>query len=425
MSKQISPDQRAEPGRNTVQLKLGTKSYLSPLFEYYKPLELLEAMEHAFSITLLRDHFYSGWAHVWKDATKDPTNEDYYVKITSPNPLDDVQGYRDIIPRYLNAVDCARRAFDRGMALPEIQSDKAVQKANLRFLPPFGLAMLNARSVLLAHYPPDETIDYKDYLHSRTTRRWESLLISNGLPGSDTCLLESIVDVSPITADGGSVGSASVKKLTSYIQSKSSAKSKSAGSQKNQERSDLTTYVNEMLSLLLEQEKPNSKVTQPLVALGAPVREWLLSDEKRKSQIIKQLPTETKPGNVPALPIHTVLELEFKEGVVTPVIIVDHPCNYYRGNLSQLAEKITTTTDKAELEKLKGQLQKGQADQLRKDLIGARWQVRMSQDPEADPRVILAEVKDYWHPSKHKAEFEQIARDQIIQFQNIANPDQC
>jgi hypothetical protein len=426
-------------GINTVQFKLAKeKKYpeksmdLTPLFDYCSPLELLEAMEHAISVTLLRDQIYAGWAHVWKDLRDD----EYYMKITSPNPDDDVREYAELVPNFLEVVAIGRRAFERGMGLEENKNNPRIKSANLRFLPPFGLSMLRAKSVLLLHYPPDETIDYKDYLHSRTTRRWESLLISNGCPGADLSLYESIVDVSPITADGGSVGSAAVHELSATIQ----------GGPALKEPADLNSYVKGMLSLLLRQKAiKDSKRTKPMVAFGAPVRDWLVSDEDRKKDMIEQLkPRPVKKDGNPDIRIQDVFLLEFAKGVKTPVLILDHPCNYYRGGNREQPHIVskgdennsgddTMVYDANGYESIqeflayKEETKKKQRDQLRKDLTGARWQIMMSTTPDGDPKKILEEAKKYWDEKnlETKALFDRIARDQVIQFQNIACPVLC
>lgn len=362
---------------NSVQIKLGTEEFLKPLFDYYE-LSLLEGMEHAFSMTLLRDQFYAGWAHVWKDKV----DKVYHLKISTPTPADNVQGYADVIPRYLQAVDIARKAFDKAAA---IETNKPIiAEANLRFLPPFGLSMLKAHSVLLLHYPPDETLDYKDYLHSRTTKRWESLLMSNGCPGPNHPLFESIVDVYPVTADGGSGGSTAVDNLC-----KSSEEIKS----------ELAEYANQMLSLLLQQDDfPRANVTQPLLAMGAKVRDWFFYNKHLKAQMVAQLGPLTKPSQ---LTTHTVFYLEFKEGVRTPVIILDHPSNYYRG----------APADRVE--------------QVRKDLIGAKWQIDMAKNPTLDPKEVLANANVYWNSPRNKAIFDRVVQDQETEFKNIHKDDEC
>ncbi len=363
---------RAIAAKNTVQCVLGAADMLAPIFSYYSMPKswdqekcLREGMEHAFSFTMLRDQFYGGWAHVWKE----PTDGLYHLKLTSPTVTDDVTGYADLIPRFVNAVSLAQKAI---ASVP--QTDE-MKQGNLRFLPPFGLSMLNARGVLLLHYPPDETITYLDYLHSHTTKRWEALLIANGHPGADNPLLESIVDVCPVAADGGTEGGNLVDELCSHVSS------------------DLTTYVADLLLMLLRSKQAGkASVTQPMVALGAPAQNWLM--DNFKAQVRDQA------GRAKSLKPHTVLKLKLHpdQDLVTPVITMPHPCVYYRH-----------PGDRTEM--------------LRQDLIGTRWYVKMAANPKADPQKVLEDSTKYWNAASNQARFRKVAQAHSAEFDNLMETD--
>jgi len=363
---------KAPAPKNSVQCALGAADMLSPIFAYYSMPKswdaekcLREGMEHAFSFTMLRDQFYGGWAHVWKE----PTDGLYHLKLTSPTVTDDVTGYADLVPRFVNAVSLAQKA------IASVPQTDAMKQGNLRFLPPFGLSMLNARGVLLLHYPPDETITYLDYLHSHTTKRWEALLIANGHPGADNPLLESIVDVCPVAANGGTVGGNLVDELCSHVSS------------------NLTTYVSDLLLMLLRcKQAGKASVTQPMVALGSPAQTWLMNNFK--SQIREQA------GRVKNLKPHTVLQLKLHpdQDLVTPVITMPHPCIYYRH-----------PGDRTEM--------------LRQDLIGTRWYVKMAANVKADPKKVLADATKYWTAASNQALFRKVAQAHSTEFDNLMETD--
>ena len=365
-------------GKNTVQCVLGTESYLRPIFSYYRmpaswdsEKTLREGIEHAFTFTMLRDQFYGGWAHCWKDA-KDGK---YHLKLTSPNPNDDVTDYAQLIPQFVKALAIAQKTIAGAL---KSQSEEV--KKQLNFLPPFGLSMLNTRGVLLLHYPPDETITYTNYLHSRTTKRWDSLLIANGYNGGDNPLLMAITDVFPVTADGGSGGSKLVDKICEPV------------------AEDLAKYAYKLLTILLRpKSRSQANVTQPMVALGGAVRGWLFNNTRLRKQIEAQIGAIKKPSDLKPLTQFN-LQLQDKQ-VLTPVLMMDHPCKYYRGYRN---DKIG-------------------AQQVKTDLIGTRWYIQMSENPELDPRQVLEIAKNYWNDKGHKPELDRIVKDQYIQFRQITS----
>lgn len=369
--------------KNTVQCVLGTAKSLKPIFSYLKQPKswdeektLREGIEHAFTFTMLRDQFYGGWAHCWKDAS----DGKYHLKLTSPNLNDDVTGYKTLVPKFVKLLGMAEKLVAAGLK----NQTPAMEKANLRFLPPFGLTLLNSRGVMLLHYPPDEPITYLNYLHARTIKRWDSLLIANDpetneRPGTNNTLYEAIVDLFPVTADGGSNGSRLVDELCNPIEG-------------------LNDYAYNLLTLLLKpKSKTSAKVTLPMVALGSNVRKWMWRDKDRQDQIQSQIgAVKSDKGLKPLTQFN--LRLQPKKEDRTPVLMMDHPCKYYRGYW-----------------------ERGAASQVKKDLIGARWFMHMAADPAADPQEVLADAKKFWGAKANRPLLDQIVKCQFTEFRNITS----
>ncbi len=117
-----------------------------------------------------------------------------------------------------------------------------------RFFLPLGLALAEQRSVQLLHFPPDYSLPDQDYLGSRTSQRWETLLRENGVPAEEATLYEAIVDIAPIAAPA-SAGSTLAATYPYYA-----------------------PYARSMLEFLL---KRDSGAARPVVAYGYPVRQWV------------------------------------------------------------------------------------------------------------------------------------------------------
>lgn len=117
-----------------------------------------------------------------------------------------------------------------------------------RFFLPLGLALVEQRSVQLLHFPPDYSLPDQDYLGSKTSQRWESLLQENGVAAADVTLYEAIVDIAPIAAPA------------------------SAGKTLEATYAYYAPYAKRMLEFLLQRDQGAAR---PAVAYGYPVRQWL------------------------------------------------------------------------------------------------------------------------------------------------------
>ena len=329
---------------NSVDITLGSRDELYYLFSYehYSQLELADVITHALNQTLQRDLFFGSWADVYYE------NQQYHVKITSPK--DDVSAYEKLIPGFLNA---GRKAFE---IYREFEAD-ILNMGQMHFLLPFGLAMARTRSIQLLHYPPNTTLDYMDYLYSKTSRRWECLLAQNIFPdtkfnSTQNTLLETVIDGVPLSAPGAdSVG---IGQFHNVFQ----------------------PYREMMLMNLLRTDR--DKQTMPAVAYGGPVHNALQGDYPQHID-----------GNAKIPSVHKIKLTA--DPAITPVLFANHPSEFFYFDTNTDEENLTI---------------------MRQDLISAGWQIEMSNDPTADPQVTLENMEKRWT--------DHFAIDPILEEQKLA-----
>lgn len=326
---------------NSVTFPIGTESDLTPLFAY-SPLSLREGIEHTLNQTLLRDLFYGSWAQAWLDKK----SGQYQVQISSPNADHDFTAYSSKIPAFIATAST-------GFGIYNANKSK-LPATGFSFLPPFGLSMVNTRSIQLLHYPPSETMDFMDYLYSPTNRRWENLLAYNAYPGARNTLVETIVDLIPIAAAGGSAGSTALEAVQDAF----------------------VTYVQEMLNVYLR-PSPGGTATQPIVAYGGPVISYLETNfDQSELDVLSLISLQLLPG-----------------GPATPVLCANHPSRFLYYQPGQ---------------------QKEFTEMLVQDLTAAGWQAKMSQNPDRDPAKTLQAVSQYWE--KNSKLVDQIFAEQVAEF---------
>ena len=116
---------------------------------------------------------------------------------------------------------------------------------------PLGMALDSRKSVELLHFPPDYSLtEYQDYLNSATTDRWAELLVDNGIPTTQTPSYQAIIDIAPIAAPSNA--GSTLETVYSYF-------------------TDYQTGMVKQFTL-----SPSGK-SLPMVAFGAPVRNWIKS----------------------------------------------------------------------------------------------------------------------------------------------------
>ena len=202
-----------------------------------------------------------------------------------------------------------------------------------RFLLPLGLALQEQLSVQLLHFPPDYTLDQQNYLGSKTSERWETLLELNGVAQSDVTRYETIVDLCPI------------------------ATSDTAGAQLTDTIPYFEDYASKMLAFSLTPSGPAYSL--PLVAYGSPARQWFSNTFLKK-----------KP-----LDVCQCVTVSINGGPPTPVLGANHPS--YIWSVAKSHPELAFTV-------------------VEQDLIAARWQAHMGQHPKDDPQETLKEATEYW-----------------------------
>lgn len=328
----------------TIDVPLGSAPEVYQLFSYANPsLQLTDVIAHGFNQTLQRDGLWGSWAQAYLDKN----TAQYRLRITSPTH--DVSGYGPAIRAYLSAGRLALQTYN----------EKGIWGHDFQFLLPFGLALLNVRSVQLFHFPPTETFSYVDYLYSPTNRRWECLLAQNGFDGRDNASVERIVDVVPIAAAGGAS-----KEIEPF-------------------NVDFVDYGKKQLKNFLDS---SGKVTQPVVAYGGPVREWLWLAYGK--QIASQLRTDPKGEN--PLRVLSLIELEIVKGAKTPLLCANHP-SMYLYDTSIPVKQAAEPSGHGEHGDYPSPL-----EVMREDLIAAGWQATMAAKWSASAVGALRKMRKRW-----------------------------
>ena len=226
-----------------VTFELGTEEELTLLYSYPNSntsnQTLEETMEHYLTQCVERDLIENSLVDVTISELRRENSNVYSVTITGDSQ--EVKEYEPLQTRFLEYGKLVVRGVD------ELRRDGKWNEEEWRMFLPHGLAINNHRSVQLLNFPPDYSLWEQDYLGSRTSQRWEELLILNGIPQSEVTLYESILDIAPIAAPSN------------------------AGSQLTGTYTYFEPYVLEMLPLLIEDEGK----ALPMVAYGSPVRNWV------------------------------------------------------------------------------------------------------------------------------------------------------
>ncbi len=224
------------------------------------------------------------------------------------------------------------------------------QKNGWRLMLPMGLPLVNQRSAQLFHYPPMNLLDpSRDYLNDAVPTRWAELLQANGMASmDDVVLMERLIDCAPIAAgdDQGTYISA-VLEPTDYFK----------------------PYQLAQLGMMLLPWATNSAYTIPLVVCGGPPR-----------AVFGALFTVT-------LGVNQAMFVEVVPGLKTPVLGANHPYYFYAQ-----AQGFSTVGDGT---MIPANCASAQAIMVQ-DLIAARWQLTMANDPSQDPSAVLAACTAYW-----------------------------
>lgn len=341
---------------STSQVTVPLGGNLAPRYSYdgTDPNQLAAIIEGHFRQTLLRDRTAATVQIV------QGTSEWSAVLTPTAGSIDQLTGYVDAVRRFGElgqlALNHKQDLVDHGFW----RTDKDADGHDVwRLYLPLGLAMVNQLGVQMLHYPPDYTLDNRDYLDADTCGFWEELLRANDVPVPELGRYESVVDLRPIAADGAIPPTQHVP--ITFFQD----------------------YVTGLLQLLLRPAAADG-YTIPLVVGGADPCKFV--NQVFGTKLVLPKPTkDTNPG--PACQA-TIVTRQDGSSLTTWVLGMDHPCNF--------VEAVDRGFD-------------GLAQQfLRQGLIAARWHVKMASDPSQAGNDVLDDAIGYWNAPERAAKMGQL-----------------
>jgi hypothetical protein len=349
-------------------IPLGAADRLTLLFSYpNKPGDqatLADTIQLWFQQTVVRDGLAERGASVKVERTADGG---YCLDLNGP-PLVAAKfpEYGTRLPQFLaNGWDALRNI------VPQLQAEgrwDPQKTGQWRFFLPFGLAMVNQRSLQFFHYPPIRLLEtMQDYLNDPVPVRWAELLEANGVANdADAWLYETVVDATPIAApdDQGSKtnGTPTPDKHWGLIPIQY-----------------FTEYQKAQVRLLLNTAPNSDDYTIPIVVYGS-----------HPNDVFGQL-YGVKTG------VNVAATAKIIPGKRTAVLGANHPYRFY----AQC--QIGNGEDVGSGHIIPSQCQSAVSVMIQ-DLIVARWQKVMADDPTRDPDAVLAECTTYWHEPQRAAQ---------------------
>lgn len=315
-----------------VDLKLGSTERVTRLFAYpnncsvicFRNWSLEQTVAHYLSQSVQRD----GYTHAKVLVKND--NGQLYAEISGVP-----KGYDKPLAALLDAGDLAYTGASK------LNADGKWAYSWYLFLP-LGMALENRKSIELLHFPPDYSLTQaQDYLRSNTTDRWATLLTVNGIPAEQTPAYQTIIDIAPIAAPAN------------------------AGS----DLEGVYDYFKEYQTTLVKQFSQTAKgTTLPMVAFGAPVRNWI------------------KQQYGPTVNVLGLATISPSAGVNVPVLGSNHPSYiwYAADPKSYTGDDAQAKADAAGL-KVMGQ-----------DLSAACWQADMGSKLTSNAQTTLDNCTRTW-----------------------------
>ncbi|MEH2592880.1 hypothetical protein [Bradyrhizobium sp. AZCC 1721] len=258
--------------------------------------------------------------------------------------------YAKALPEYLKAgalgLKGARELLD---ALGP--DGRKLWRYNWRFFLPHGVAMVRHRTVQLLHFPPDSVLlDKQDYLAANTTKRWTELLIENNAASDDIGLFQNIIDIVPIALPD---------RESCFLDPRPP---KCATADPTTPRSGVYPHFDDYVTALLNLWLPPSGQagSRPMIAFGAPARNWLKAVH-----------------NVDLAPLKLGV-MTLASGMKVQVLGANHPSAIWHVKDDpnrQLARAMFM---------------------MQQDLTAACWQVKMGMDATAGPEPTLSLCKQVW-----------------------------
>ena len=315
-----------------VDLKLGSTERVTRLFAYpnncnvicFRHWTLEQTVEHYLTQSVQRDGYSAAKVRVKTD------NNHLYADISGVP-----KGYEKPLAALLDAGDLAYTGAKK------LNADGKWAFNWYLFLP-LGMALENRKSVELLHFPPDYSLTQaQDYLRSATTDRWATLLTDNGIPAAQTPGYQTIIDIAPIAAPANA----------------------------GKDLEGVYGYFKDYQTTMVKEVSQNaSGAALPMVAFGAPVRNWI------------------KQQYGPTVNVLGLATISPSAGVNVPVLGSNHPSYiwYASDPASYTGEDAQAKADAAGLTVM------GQ------DLSAACWQAGMGSKPGSDPAVQLKSCTQTW-----------------------------
>ena len=313
-----------------TQLKLGSTERVTRLFAYpnncnvicYRDWTLEQTVEHYLTQSVRRDGYRNATVRV-------STDKQQLVADIRGVP----KGYAKPLRALLDAGDLAHNAANK------LNADGKWAYSWYLFLP-LGMALENRKSVELLHFPPDYSLTQaQDYLESKTTDRWATLLTVNGIAAEQTPAFQTIIDIAPIAAPSNA----------------------------GKDLEGVYGYFKDYQTTMVRQfSQTASGVTLPMVAFGAPVRNWIKEQYGSTVAVLGLAHINPTPS------------------VTVPVLGSNHPSYIWYAADPENYEGDQAKADAVGL-KVMGQ-----------DLSAACWQAGMGSKPSSDPSAQLTSCTQNW-----------------------------
>ncbi|KAE9639466.1 hypothetical protein [Pseudomonas sp. PB106] len=313
-----------------VELKLGSTERVTRLFAYpnncsvicFRNWTLEQTVAHYLNQSVQRDGYSDAKVLVKTD------NGQLYAEISGV-PKD----YDKPLAALLDAGDLAYSGASK------LNADGKWAYSWYLFLP-LGMALENRKSVELLHFPPDYSLTQaQDYLRSNTTDRWAELLTDNGIPAEQTPAYQTIVDIAPIAAPSNA----------------------------GKDLEGVYDYFKDYQTSMVKQVSQNaSGAALPMVAFGAPVRNWI------------------KQQYGPTVNVLGLASISPSQGVKVSVLGSNHPSYIWYAADPASYDGDQAKADAAGL-KVMGQ-----------DLSAACWQAGMGSKPGSDAQKTLSDCTQTW-----------------------------
>jgi len=315
-----------------ADLKLGSTERVTRLFAYpnncnvicFRNWTLEQTVEHYLTQSVQRDGYSDAKVQVKTD------NNQLYAAITGVP-----RSYEKPLAALLDAGDLAYTGASK------LNADGKWAYSWYLFLP-LGMALENRRSVELLHFPPDYSLTQaQDYLESKTTDRWATLLTVNGIPADQTPAFQTIIDIAPIAAPSNA----------------------------GKDLEGVYDYFKDYQTTMVKDVSQNaSGAALPMVAFGAPVRNWI------------------KQQYGPTVNVLGLATISPKDGVKVPVLGSNHPSYiWYAADPDSYTGKDAQAQADAAGLKVMGQ-----------DLSAACWQAAMGRDLDSNPDIELRSCTQTW-----------------------------